>query len=708
MKTVSLLLALHNHQPVGNFDSVFEECYERSYLPVLETWRDFHDIPFSIHNSGVLWDWIAEHRPYYMELARILSMSGQMELLTGGYYEPILAAIPDEDKIGQVRKLTGFLHDRFRTTPETLWLTERVWEPALPAPLAAAGVKAVLVDDEHFHAAGVAHSELAGHFMTEEAGASVAVFPILKELRYLIPFRPPGETIEFLRGWASEGGDRLAVLGDDGEKFGVWPDTYKTVFEEGWLRRFLELLRENREWLHVTTPSRWMREKPSRGLVYLPTASYAEMGEWALPTRAQQAFVDVRHREEHDPAGSPFVRGGFWRNFLSKYPESNRMHKRALDLSRRIREVPEPQQREPLDALWQAQCNCAYWHGVFGGLYLPHLRDAVHRRLLRAETLLMEARGLEMGARELDLFGDEGRAWMLFNPHLSLGISPRQGGMLFEWGDRRTGHDFGNTLGRRAEGYHSRLEHAGEAGAGGEHAGSIHDRVKTKEHGLEKLLAEDPLPRASFLDHVFPPGVTGPAARLHLATGPFDFAGRPYEADLEWDRDRVILELKRDAGPAAWAGARVRITKVYTLLRDYHAFEVIYRVQHLSGPAVDAGFGVEWNVTFLTASAMDRWMDFGGRGGRVGMGHDGAFESVEGFKLGDEWLDLAFEVEVEPAASVWTWPVETVSLSEDGFERNYQGTCILHHWPLVLEEGGMREFRFEVGSVPLGVRPSAS
>ena len=689
MKSVSLLLALHNHQPVGNFDSIFEECYEKSYLPVLETWRDFHDIPFSIHNSGVLWDWLAEHRPY------------QMELLTGGYYEPILAAIPDADKIGQVRKLTAFLHDRFRATAETLWLTERVWEPALPAPLAASGVKAVLVDDEHFHAAGVAHSDLAGYFLTEEAGESVAVFPILKELRYLIPFRPPEETIEFLRGWSDESGDRLAVLGDDGEKFGVWPDTYKTVFEEGWLRRFLELLRQNKDWLHVTTPARWMRDKPSRGLVYLPAASYAEMGEWALPTRAQGAFQDVRHREEHHADAAPFVRGGFWRNFLSKYPESNRMHKRALDLSRRIRELPEPRQQGPLDALWQGQCNCAYWHGVFGGLYLPHLRDAVHRRLLRAETLLMEARGLELGARELELFGDEGGAWLLFNPHLSLGVSPQRGGMLFEWGDRRTGHDVGNTLARRTEGYHARLSQAGQGGEGDGHAASIHDRVKSKEPGLEKLLAEDVLPRASFLDHLLPMDVTEAEARRHLAAGPFDFAGRPYEAGLEWDRDRVILELKRETDLAGWAGSRILVTKLYTLLRNYSAFEVIYRVQHVSGPAVEARFGVEWNVTFLTSSAMDRWIDLGERGGRVGMGHEGAFESVGEFKLGDEWLDLVFEADVEPCASVWTWPVETVSLSEDGFERNYQGTCILHHWPLALQEGELREFRFEVRNVPL-------
>ncbi len=36
---ISLALAIHNHQPVGNFGWVFAEVYERAYLPLLEAAR---------------------------------------------------------------------------------------------------------------------------------------------------------------------------------------------------------------------------------------------------------------------------------------------------------------------------------------------------------------------------------------------------------------------------------------------------------------------------------------------------------------------------------------------------------------------------------------------------------------------------------------------------------------------------------------------
>ena len=694
MKRVSLLLALHNHQPVGNFDWVIEEAARRSYRPVLETWAEFPEVPVALHNSGVLWDWLGRHQPAYLDQVAALVDRGQLELLTGGYYEPILASIPDPDKVGQVRKLSAFLSQRFGVEPETLWLAERVWEPGLPAPLAQAGVRAVLVDDEHFHAAGVPHRELAGHFRTEEGGAPVAVFPILKELRYLIPFAPPEKTLAFLREWADESGERLAVLGDDGEKFGVWPGTYKTVFDEGWLRRFLELLGENRDWCQLTTPGRWLAEHPARGLVYLPTAAYTELTEWALPTPAQAKLEAARRWAKDEPHAGQFLRGGFWRNFLSKYPESNRMHKRAVDLSRRIRELPAEQQAAPLDALWQAQCNCAYWHGVFGGLYLPHLRDAVHRRLQQAESELDRARGLSLSARELDLFNEEGRAWVLRNAAVSLGVAPERGGMLFEWADLRTGHDLGNTLTRRREAYHARLlETVPEDGA---RAGavSIHDRVASKEPGLQALLAEDSHVRASFLDHALPPDAAFEDFQAGRPAEWGGFATGPYAAELDWDRGRVSLELRRRARAGPAGDVELEVHKHYRLLEGQSGFEVEYHVVHAGGPALAARFGVEWNITFLTAQAEDRWADFGAHGGRVGLGESLSLSGVDSLVLGDEWLDLAVETEVEPAARVWMHPVETVSLSEAGFERNYQGTCLLFHWPLELAAGQSFAVRF--------------
>ena len=40
-----------------------------------------------------------------------------------------------------------------------------------------------------------------------------------------------------------------------------------------------------------------------------------------------------------------------------------------------------------------------------------------------------------------------------------------------------------------------------------------------------------------------------------------------------------------------------------------------------------------------------------------------------------------------PQADVWRFPLETISNSDQGFERNYQGTTLLHWWALNLKPG---------------------
>ena len=111
------------------------------------------------------------------------------------------------------------------------------------------------------------------------------------------------------------------------------------------------------------------------------------MTEWALPPEQGETLEDIIASLKNDgrwEAWRPFVRGGVWDNFLVKYDESNRMHKKMLFISERVDNEPEAR-----EALWRGQCNCAYWHGLFGGLYMGHLRRAIHENLIRAHARLV-------------------------------------------------------------------------------------------------------------------------------------------------------------------------------------------------------------------------------------------------------------------------------------------------------------------------------
>ncbi len=242
MSKLHLILLIHAHQPVGNFDEVLERTYQRSYLPFLEHLERHPSVRLGLHYSGPLLEWIERKHPEFFDLLRGLTVRGQVELLGGGFYEPILIAIPPEDQLEQLRRMTDYLERHFRRRPLGAWLAERVWEPQLPAVLSRAGVGYTLVDDSHFLAAGFELSELHGYYIAEECGATLKVIPGLKALRYLLPFRAVEETIEFLRGAAAERPGGFAAMGDDCEKFGGWPGTHEHCYRDGWLEHFFAAL----------------------------------------------------------------------------------------------------------------------------------------------------------------------------------------------------------------------------------------------------------------------------------------------------------------------------------------------------------------------------------------------------------------------------------------------------------------------------------
>ncbi|HYA88939.1 MAG TPA: alpha-amylase/4-alpha-glucanotransferase domain-containing protein, partial [Nitrospirota bacterium] len=339
MPKVQFIFAIHNHQPVGNFEFVAEDAYQKSYLPFLKTLERHPSIKISLHYTGILYHFFEQKHPEFIDLLKQLVHNGRAEILSGGFYEPILAVLPDEDKVGQIRSLSDYIRHKLGYEAHGMWLAERVWEPHLPKSLAAAGIDHVVVDDFHFKMAGLRDDELDGYYLTEEQDSLIRLFPGSEKLRYLMPFHRPEKAIELLSSLCSTERNRLAVMADDGEKFGVWPETYHTVYEEGWLERFCTLLEQNGGWLETTTFSDYLGKEQPRGKIFLPTASYMEMGEWALPTRAMKEYADALEKVKQAPdfAGlRPFIKGGIWRNFLAKYSESNHMHKRMMMASRKV------------------------------------------------------------------------------------------------------------------------------------------------------------------------------------------------------------------------------------------------------------------------------------------------------------------------------------------------------------------------------------
>ncbi|MCK9420032.1 MAG: DUF1926 domain-containing protein [Nitrospirae bacterium] len=721
MPKVQFIFAIHNHQPVGNFDFVAEDAYQKAYLPFIKVLERHPDLKVTLHYTGILYHFFEQHHPEFIEMLKKLVAEGRVEVLSGGFYEPILAVLPDEDKIGQVRALTDYIKRVLGYDAQGLWLAERVWEPHLPKTIAAAGINHVVVDDFHFKMAGLRDDELDGYYLTEEQDGMLRIFPGNELLRYLIPFHPPEETINHLSSFRSTERNRLVTMADDGEKFGVWPGTYHSVYEEGWLERFFTLLEQNSDWLETTTFSEYLTKEPTLGRIYLPTASYMEMGEWSLPTRAMKEYDDALAKAKASPdfAGlRAFIKGGFWRNFLAKYPESNHMHKRMMMVSRKVHDVlnaygtkSNAETTRMLDHLYQSQCNDSYWHGVFGGLYLPHLRSAVYEQLIQAEFLadeVLKGRGtkdegrgikkksdsatwLEIEKGDFDMDGSE--EVMLNSELMNLFIDPAEGGRITEFDWKPRSFNLTNTLTRRREGYHDKISRASkEKDACG--VKTIHDRIVVKEEGLECHLLYDWYKRGSLLDHFLESGVDLSSFMRSEYYEAGDFVLGSYDLKQKNQGGVASLALERHGNAA---GLAILIRKEISLHQAASEFMVRYEIENLSAEELNTSFGIEFNVSLLAGNAHDRYYNIPGHVlEKRNLASTGETNNVNQVSLVDEWLKLKLTFAFSRSSSLWRAPVETVSQSEAGFERVYQSSMVMPIWRLSLPPGKSWEAEIRV------------
>lgn len=698
--SVNLCLVLHNHQPIGNFDGVFEQAYQDSYLPFLDVFEPFESLSISLHTSGPLMMWMAQRHPEYIDRLRLLVDAGRVEIIGGPQYEPIMTMLPRRDRIGQIRAYSAWLQRNLGANVVGMWTPERVWESNMASDMVAAGIGYTVLDDFHFRAAGIIDQQLTGYFLTEDDGATLRVFPGSERLRYTIPFAPVQETIDHCWQFAQSHPGGVLTFGDDGEKFGTWPDTKEHVYRNGWLRTFFEALIANAGWLNTITLAEAVRRTPPVGKVYLPDCSYREMTEWSLPTSRQEAFDEVTHAVEKHPRWDdlrPFVRGGFWRNFRVKYAEANEMYARMIYVSRRLHlaEVAgadSGELAEARDHLYRGQCNCPYWHGAFGGIYLPHLRNAIFHHLIRADSLIERSlasvgKGHAAGVPFVEAAADDFNFDLLqevrlANDHFTLWLAPGHGGRLYQWDLNHIAHNLLASMQRRPEAYHRKVL-AGPS-APGDSVASIHDRVIFKQAGLDQRLSYDRFPRKTLMDHFYDDQVDFETIANGTAMERGDFVDLPFEAKIRRASDRVQLQMRRDGN--AW-GLPITITKAITLVAGSDEVSVTYLLENLPKDR-SLHFAVELNFAGMPSGADDRY--FSSPDGQV-LGQLGKLLNIadtDGLGLTDQWLRLDVSLDFDQPGGIWAFPVETVSQSEAGFELVHQSVCVMPHWDVRADQAG--------------------
>ncbi|MDY0116566.1 MAG: DUF1926 domain-containing protein [Sulfurimonadaceae bacterium] len=662
MEKISLLFGIHMHQPVDNFGEAVDEAVRLCYKPFFETMVGYPEFKFSVHCSGWLLDFIMQKHPDIFANMKTLTQNGSIEWIGAGYYEPVLSAIPSKDRVAQINMLTTFIEKNLGVKPKGLWLTERVWESSIIPDIVSCGLDFVVVDDYHFLSSGYDNTKMDGYYTTEEGGVELGLFPISKALRYALPFFTPEKAIETVLD-AKKSANSAAIIFDDGEKFGLWPETHEWVYNQKWLCKFVEGILSNQEieTLHYAT---YKEQNRSLGIAYLNNTSYIEMGEWSLEPTHAIALEELKEKlgkEYFDNLGVAFLKGGIWKNFFIKYLESNYLHKRMLYFSLKQKQMNAATK----DSLYRLQTNDVFWHGVFGGLYLPNLRDNAYNYLLKLEKAQAKKK---ISYEVLDIDKDGYEELKVLTSSLSMVFSSKHGGQMMEFGSLHSFFNWQNTLMRRKEAYHEKMlnpktiatEHTEQKDG----IDTIHKDVTDVSNELVELLHFDWHPKYSFIDH-FSADVFTMYGFSNLATNEIgDFADKPFEFNSKNN------SFKRDGGIFLDKKYHTSVEKNYTFEDKKLTLDMrcqtdcpnkIFYAQELN-----FHFAHPYKSTFNGKMIGDGFSEYG----------------IDCLTIVDDFTRQVIRIKTNQKCDVFAYVLYTVSQSEIGFDKVAQGVSFIFTLPM--------------------------
>ena len=203
-------------------------------------------------------------------------------------------------------------------------------------------------------------------------------------------------------------------------------------------------------------------------------------------------------------------------------------------------------------------------------------------------------------------------------------------------------------------------------------AHTIHGNgVKVKEAGLDKYLRFDSSRKVSLADHF----IRRDVARDDFAFAKYeelgDFVCAPYKAELKG----LKLILEREGKVSS---QNVRLKKVIIPAQDGYVAE--YEIANVSLQNLEFCFAPEFVFAFSSKTK-----------------DDGAqLKCAEVFKRYDEYLKIELEAKLSESCDVFVYPLETVSNSENGYEKTYQGTSFVPLLKCALPEGETKKFSVEI------------
>ncbi len=517
---------------------------------------------------------------------------------------------------------------------------------------------------------GIYEKPLKGYYNTEEDGHTLGIFPISYQLRSMIPWAEPEDVIDYLKSLLTDNSQDVVTVMDDGEKLGLHAGSYERVYEKGWLDCLMTLLEET-PFITTKTVKEYWKSFPPRGLVYLPSCSYFDLGRQSLNCQVRKDFEKVLKTLEEikiDNLARPFVKGGVWRNSLTKYPESNWLQKRMQQVSRKYYLLSTKYKRNDClrkirEDLWKSMCNNGYWYNISGGIYLPHLRTALWTYLIRAEKeidkRLYNQENNSFLREESDIDRNGFVEVSLSSRNLNAVFSAKYAGALVEFDYRPMNYNICNTIARYKE----------------------YD-CHTDDHDVY-----DTYPRHSLVERYFDFEINPRGLMNNAYEEASDFLNEPVDLRKDADSDTVIFARK---GWINWQ----RCSLKKSIQMNENGFQTNYNISNIGFADNSFLFGPEFNLALNVGTPEDRFLEVNKKLQNIGLEDILDENGIQSLRIVNKAIGIEVRFIFDSPIRLMTYPVYSMLQKPSGKEKIFQSTTILPLWNVRIEPGKTQKLSF--------------
>jgi hypothetical protein len=640
-KPINLILVDHSHVPYGVKDEEFEYIYICKLRPFIAALNNYPAIRGTLHYSGVLLHRIERAHPEFFMLIEDLISRKQIELMGGGFYEPMMPLISQQDKIGQIELFTDYMRKHFNKRPLGCWLPALAWEPGMVDALNRCGMSYTFLAAEQVQNAGLEGESLFGPCLTEDQGKLLTVFPL-----FCIP---PSRAFSFTRspGAVLAGVKRETLF----EELKRLADSRNTASGEG---RIVAIYSNG-----ILDESSGIQEAGKNINRFFEELSRCEtFASFTTPGKI------LKNRRIYKKAYFGADSKGCVKRFLLDYPEANGIYAKTIFTHVLVNQLRGDKARKTaaLEELWKAQGYDAFCRSWSGGFYRGAIRNAVYRSLILAENTA-RIKGIFIPSLVNFDFDFDGEDEYIFrNDHASVYVK-KQGAAVFEFDFIPRSWNYLNTLLPRETG-------ARKSGA-------------TLNPVERRMAFTDILALPGFSPAVFVEA--GISTRDAEKAGQIRFCGvEPYEI-LETDKARQKADFRLNAveAPASTLNS-IEINKTYHLKKD--SLLVRYKLVNQGKKKTDFDFIPRLDLVFPgTGEEYLRVYRVSPKGKDALTGGEGDMPGAGTVELDDLENELIITLSCDKTFDAHFAPVYASCPVYGKEQRFYQSTCVLPVTHLSLE-----------------------